>query len=82
MFAAPVDPYFKLPLWLQIECEGETLWAYNRRHLAYLRLYVEAKLRETGRSGHRTMGSKLPKWMLLAKNRDAVLKGIERLGSK
>ncbi len=76
-----VDPYFRHPLWLQTECCGETLWAYNRRHLAYLQEYVGAKLRDSG-APKRTLGNKLPKWMLLAKNRDDVLKGIERLMTK
>src|SRR5579859_7828565 len=30
----PHDPVFGLPLWFQISCLGETLWAYNREHLA------------------------------------------------
>jgi hypothetical protein len=41
-----VDWYFRLPLWLQISCCGETLWAYNLKHLEIIEQYVSAKLRE------------------------------------
>jgi len=60
-------------------CCGETLWAYNRPHLAYLKRYVEADLREEGVAGKRGLASKLPKWMKAAKNRDEVLKCIQKL---
>jgi hypothetical protein len=43
---ANVDWYFRLPLWLQISCCGETLWAYNLKHLEIIEQYVSAKLRE------------------------------------
>ncbi|MBC8065313.1 MAG: TFIIB-type zinc ribbon-containing protein [Chlorobia bacterium] len=82
ILGAPVDPYFHIPLWLQSECCGEILWAYNRRHLDYMQEYVAAKLRDTGPSGRRNLGNKLPKWMLLAKNRVEVLRTIERLAKK
>jgi hypothetical protein len=82
VIGAPIDPYFKLPLWLQIETRGEILWAYNRRHLAFLKQFVGSKLRDIGQPGNPNLGNKLPKWMLLAKNRDAVLQGIARLNAK
>lgn len=82
VLGGPVDPYFRLPLWLQLDCEGEILWAYNRRHLAFLKEFVGAKLRDVGPPRKRNLGNQLPKWMLLAKNRDAVLQGIERLNAK
>ena len=31
---APVDWYFHLPLWLQSQCCGGILWAYNADHLS------------------------------------------------
>jgi hypothetical protein len=73
------DGYFGLPLWFQMACCGETLWAYNRPHLAYLKHYVEADLREEGPAGKRGLASKLPKWMKLAKNRNEILRCIEKL---
>ena len=73
------DIYFGLPLWFQTPCCGETLWAYNRPHLAYLKHYVEANLREEGAAGRRGLASRLPKWMKAAKNRDEVLKCLQKL---
>lgn len=77
-----VDPYLRIPLWLQSECCGEILWAYNRRHLSFLKEFVGSKLRDIGELGRPNLGNKLPKWMLLAKNRDEVLKEIDRLMSR
>jgi hypothetical protein len=74
------DWYFKLPLWLQISCCGETLWAYNYRHLQFLENYVAAKLRERKKPNiTRSTASRLPQWIKSAKNRDEVLKAIEKL---
>src|SRR5258706_7227047 len=38
----PVDGYFQQPLWLQAPCCGETLWAYNAAHLAFIEDYARA----------------------------------------
>lgn len=75
------DPYFGLPLWLNTRCVDNQLWAYNYEHLRFLREHVEAQLRE--RNGlatyNRSLGSRLPKWMLTKKHRLSVLKSIEHL---
>jgi hypothetical protein len=73
------DWYFKLPLWLQISCCGETLWAYNYRHLQFLEDYVAAKLRERKPNSTRSTASRLPQWIKSAKNREEVLKAIGKL---
>lgn len=73
------DWYFGLPLWLRISCCGETLWAYNVRHLDILEGYVSAKLRERTNKGRNSFLSKLPKWTKSAKNRDEILRAIEKL---
>ncbi len=76
-------------LWLRTPCCGEMLWAYNGRHLAELENYVLA----THRKGiplsdtrapirNATIASRLPKWIIAAKNREEVLKGIARLREK
>lgn len=79
-----IDPFFYLPLWLKINCEGNTLWAYNFEHLDFLRGNIEAKLRE--RNGqdlsNKSLGSRLPKWMTSKKNREMVLKRISELQKK
>ena len=32
-----IDPFFYLPLWLKTHFEEHTLWAYNLKHLDFLR---------------------------------------------
>jgi hypothetical protein len=83
---APVDWYFHLPLWLQTSCCGETLWAYNAAHLDFIEDYVRATLREHARGEHgwrnQALGNRLPRWMKDGKNREDVLKCVERLREK
>ena len=81
---APVDWYFHLPLWLQAPCRGHTLWAYNARHLRFLRDLVSADLRERERDprlGWRngSLASRLPAWMLDGAHRDDVVRVIDAL---
>ncbi|MEQ1744219.1 MAG: TFIIB-type zinc ribbon-containing protein [Saprospiraceae bacterium] len=80
-FGAPIDPFFHLPVWLQADFSGETLWAYNHEHLDFLAQHVGAKLRE--RNGFafnvRSIGARVPRWMTAANNREAILKAIEKL---
>ncbi|MBS1796689.1 MAG: hypothetical protein JSS81_22855 [Acidobacteria bacterium] len=77
-----VDWYFRLPLWLDVPCCGERLWAYNRQYLETLENYVGAKLRERTIEGRRSFLSKLPTWIKLAKNRAEILRAIEKLKAK
>lgn len=77
-----VDWYFRLPLWLQVPCCGEVLWAYNGAHLAFLKEYVGSALRERHPNQNRSLASRLPSWMKEAKNRDAILKCISKLEEK
>lgn len=79
---ASVDWYFRLPLWLQISCCGKTLWAYNEKHLDFLANYVGAKLRERTPNTNKSLASRLPQWIKSAKNRDEILKAIEKLRTK
>jgi hypothetical protein len=82
-----VDPYFRLPLWLQARCcTNRTLWAYNLQHLEFLERFVAAGLRERAHQPaageyHRrmTMVAKLPVWMKSAKNRAEIVKALGRL---
>lgn len=81
----PVLDGFGLEVWLQRSCCGKVLWAYNAAHLSFLAEYVGAELRERwpdSNEGWQPLGGldrRLPRWMLLAKNREAVLWGIEAL---
>jgi hypothetical protein len=78
---AHVEPSFGVPLWLTTRCAGEVLWAYNGRHLGFLRDYVTASLREksivTGSAAQR-----LPRWLTAARHREAVTRGLARLFAK
>ena len=76
------DPYYNLPLWLKGQIKNNTLWAYNYEHLEYLKKYVEAKLRT--RSGYYFMSvaEKLPTWIKSSKNRNDIIKLINKLEKK
>jgi hypothetical protein len=58
------------------------LWAYNYDHLHYLEEYIGASLRERKTAPHLSMVEKLPRFMQLAKNREALLRLIARLKRK
>lgn len=77
------DPPFGAALWLEAKyCGGNRLWALNERHLEYLAGYVaetQCEREFPSPPGNRQLAYKLPKWMKLAKNRDEVLKTIDRL---
>lgn len=84
---SPQDDYFHFPLWLQAPCCGHTLWAFNERHLGFIRDYVRAALRERRRDlefgwSNRSLASRLPQWMQLAKNRAGILRVAEKLQAK
>ncbi len=83
----PRDDYFELPLWLQVSFPDGTLWAYNRDHLELIEAFVTAKLRERRRDPkfgwfNGSIAGRLPKWIQSGKNRDAILRRIDRLKDK
>jgi len=84
IIGAGIDPYFKLPLWLQKELSNGVLWAYNYEHLSFIENHVKAELRfrDAALNHNRSLGAKLPKWMTSKKNRAEVLSGIEKLKKK
>lgn len=74
--------YFDAELWLQASFKNERFYAYNLAHLNYLERYISASLREhKDRTGF-TLLEKLPKFYHEAKNREALLKIIQRLKNK
>lgn len=84
---AAVDWYFHLPLWLQIPCCSELLWAYNAEHLFWLKNFISADLRERSENNehgwqNRSLASRLPKWMKKSSNRDAIMRAINKLEHK
>ncbi len=80
--ARNADPVFGLPLWFQGNVKGDTLWASNQEHLLEIRSYVTARLGERQTMRITTMVEKLPQFIKAAKNREAVLKAIERMLKK
>lgn len=74
-----IDPHFGHPLRLVAATRLGVVWAYNVRHLVELRAYVSARLRERRGSTNRSLVSRLPRWMKLARNRETVLKALDRL---
>lgn len=77
------DPHFGMPLRLAVNTRLGVVWAYNARHLAELKAYVSATLRERTRGNiTRSLFARLPAWIKLARNRDSVLQAISRLERK
>ncbi|SFX10622.1 hypothetical protein SAMN04487866_101548 [Thermoactinomyces sp. DSM 45891] len=74
----PFDWYFGIPVYLQANCCGHKLWAYNLEHLEYIERYVEAELRDSN-SANRSIESRLPKWIKSARNRERILTCIEQM---
>ncbi|MDX3854165.1 hypothetical protein [Streptomyces sp. AK02-01A] len=80
-----IDPYFGVALWLQLETRHGWLWAYNLEHLDLIRRFVRATLRErapwydTGQK--MTLVARLPLWIKQARNRDEVLRTINRISA-
>ncbi len=78
------DPYFNMTFWLLATCcGGHLLWARNGDHLAYLRAYVAGELREDGRAdrSRQALSHRLPTWLKLARNRDEILRHVDRLAA-
>ena len=78
-FAFPDDFYFTA------DVAGVKLWARNPNHLSIIREYIAAKDRGNDCTrNYRNPGvvTKLPRELVLGKNRDAVLKAIDRLMAK
>jgi len=76
-----IDPYFRLPLWLQKRFSDGLLWAYNYEHLTFIENHVSAELRERNvvTNHNRSLGSRLPKWITSKKNREEILIGIKQM---
>jgi hypothetical protein len=80
--AAVSDPFFGVPLWLQLPTRHGVLWAYNLEHLAVVERFVAAHLRERANFYDRkrmTLVARLPAWLKYAGNRDENLRNIARL---
>lgn len=76
------DPHFGLPLRLAINTRHGVVWAYNPRHLHELLAYISAKIRVRQFTSNRSMFSRLPRWMKLAKHREEIIKALEAMRAK
>jgi hypothetical protein len=74
---AATDRCFGFPLWLQTPSAGQTLWAFNAPHLAFLRAWLTATIRERGPSTS-SAAARLPGW-LKRTNRTVALRAVARL---
>ena len=77
-----VDPVFGYTLWLQIPCSGHILWAYNQKHLLDLKSFIRSSFRDGRNRSKYSMVTRLPRWMIIAKNREVVLRCIEKLEAR
>ena len=86
LMGQPVDCYFKLPLWYDCDFKGNRLFAYNLKHLAFLKSYIEDRLRERKQTengwSNASLESRLPKWMQSSKNRAKLIAKIKELEKK
>lgn len=76
-----LDPHFGLPLRLVETTRAGLLWVYNAQHLDELRRYIAADQRERRIVANRSMISRLPTWMKLARHRPLMLKSLDRLAA-
>lgn len=78
------EPYFGLELWFLTSFQGKPVWALNREHLAYLIDYLSADLREkpVGQMVTKTQADHLPTFMKAAKNRDRIVKLLQKMQEK
>lgn len=72
---------------LKVGVAGESLWAVNAEHLAHLKSLVQADLRRHDecdgcRPCRRSIADYAPKWLVLAANREPILKAIAKLEKK
>jgi hypothetical protein len=76
-------------LWYTASFRGHRLWAVNLHHLALLISWLSGSLRKADvrfasgiddpHFGTRVMVERLPKWMVLAKNRSGVLRCLRKM---
>lgn len=78
-YKAPASYYFDVEPWYYAAFKNDIFFAYNEDHLLYLEQYIGAKLREHKDRTYFTLLEKLPKFYHEAKNREPLLKLIEKL---
>jgi hypothetical protein len=77
-----VEGAFETRLWFSAPFRDEVFWACNYEHLDYLKRYIAALVRERRDRRFFTAVERLPQFVKSAKNREALLRLIEKLGQK
>ncbi|WP_344320535.1 hypothetical protein [Streptomyces macrosporus] len=77
------DPYLGLPLRLRTRTRHGPLWAYNLEHLDPIERYVRARPRERAHwydpGTEKTPVASLPVWIERGRNRDEILRAVDRV---
>ncbi|SMP03222.1 hypothetical protein [Chryseobacterium profundimaris] len=71
------DPVFGCPYYFQIDFNGKLFWAKNREHILEMENYVSSHLR-TRLPYRMRMVERLPTFIKEAKNREAILKILQK----
>ncbi len=74
-----LDPYFGLEFFHNRRIKGNLLWVLNHHHCNKLISYIGADQRPTNEREKWSMIANLPKWMILSKNRETVLKALLKM---
>lgn len=75
----PYDPYYGYVLWLRKTVGRNVLWAYNRRHLAFISDFVKAPLRPRTPGFNASLVSRLPAWIAKGTRRAAILRALRSM---
>jgi len=72
------------PLWLRMPCHKNVLWILNRPHLEFMEQFIAADLREERmpERSSRRLSSALPRWLIAGKNRNDVVRCLNKLREK
>ena len=82
-YSTKISPsLFGCELWFTAPFRNEIFYALNPEHLDYLEKYIASGIRENPDRTGFTMVEKLPRYMQIAKNREALLKLIAKLRGK
>lgn len=74
-----IDPFLGYELLLKTSFKNDVLWFYNFEHLDFVRDYINSKLRYDNDRHKYSLISNLPKFLLMAKNRDTINDRLRKL---
>lgn len=80
--ASGIEPYFGYRLWAVGHLGEHALAVLGPQHADDLAAYLGLQLRPRPANAHWAMVNRLPRWMLLAKNRERVLRLIAELRAR